>query len=586
MDTLAIALPIGMAISRVGCLAAGCCFGTPTHLPWGIQYDVASSVYQVHLAQGLIHLHDRSSLAVHPAQLYQVIGCILIAFLVWRSSKHWKSNGSMFLFSVLCYLVLRFFVEFVRAPETNFFTGQVFLGLKIIQWLLIGGILPGFCFLIFREIKTKSIITFSPLVRVTDFRQAALVILLSFIILTGRKWFDLLELSTIILFFVIVIITFSIKINQKYSVAGFRWVVPVILVFSFSFMAQKSIPNRNKGDKITFTEIGIVGQVGKYYEELQRVKMYCGDPSYETLYRQSTTFYQTGMNFSYNIWRGRYTKYSFGGRLFIGNEVPEQTSISSGTGPVYGITPYVTLDWHWFGFGTGLSLGHMNIPIGRPKSSLDDSDIVSKGHSWTTLSPSLRLRLGPTDILYFESSFPGLFPYATPYPTFFAGFGSGLGKTNGTKLAFGYCYNSSIYGQIIYPIKNKILLEASYADNLQSGDLSSRIFTIGFRYRFIDEVKDKEKMDACAIPYHALVSSTSPVKKLTNKVEDADGNLYSTFAVGSQIWMAENLKVTHYRDGSEIPDITENIRGSGRQYNWFAGSAKKSGLSVRCIKDN
>lgn len=34
--------------------------------------------------------------------------------------------------------------------------------------------------------------------------------------------------------------------------------------------------------------------------------------------------------------------------------------------------------------------------------------------------------------------------------------------------------------------------------------------------------------------------------------------------------MAENLKVTHYLDKSEIPDVTENIRGSGRQYSWFA----------------
>ena len=37
LDTLAIALPLSMAISRIGCLMAGCCFGTPTNLPWGIR---------------------------------------------------------------------------------------------------------------------------------------------------------------------------------------------------------------------------------------------------------------------------------------------------------------------------------------------------------------------------------------------------------------------------------------------------------------------------------------------------------------------------------------------------------------------
>jgi len=156
LDTLAVALPLSMAVSRIGCLMAGCCFGTPTNLPWGIRYDAASSVFQVHLAQGLVHLHDKSSLAVHPAQLYQVIGCLVIAFLVWKSRKKWRSGGSLFLFSVLCYGILRFFVEFVRAPESNFFTGQFFVGLKVIQWLVMGAILPGLVILVVKESKAKS----------------------------------------------------------------------------------------------------------------------------------------------------------------------------------------------------------------------------------------------------------------------------------------------------------------------------------------------------------------------------------------------------------------------------------------------
>jgi len=66
-------------------------------------------------------------------------------------------------------------------------------------------------------------------------------------------------------------------------------------------------------------------------------------------------------------------------------------------------------------------------------------------------------------------------------------------------------------------------------------------------------------------------------------VTDFDGNVYQTVQIGDQIWMKENLKVTHFPDGSEIP-LVEGIAAwnaltaNSKAYCWYDNSASNKDI--------
>jgi uncharacterized protein (TIGR02145 family) len=49
-------------------------------------------------------------------------------------------------------------------------------------------------------------------------------------------------------------------------------------------------------------------------------------------------------------------------------------------------------------------------------------------------------------------------------------------------------------------------------------------------------------------------------------VTDIDGNIYQTIKIGTQVWMAANLKVTRYRNGDAIPNVTVNTTWGSLSY--------------------
>ena len=58
-------------------------------------------------------------------------------------------------------------------------------------------------------------------------------------------------------------------------------------------------------------------------------------------------------------------------------------------------------------------------------------------------------------------------------------------------------------------------------------------------------------------------NTTEEGLQLGGTVTDIDGNVYQTIIIGDQEWMAENLMVTHYRNGDPIPTGHNNSEWAG-----------------------
>jgi phosphatidylglycerol---prolipoprotein diacylglyceryl transferase len=131
-DAYAAGLPLGHAIGRLGCFGAGCCYGKPTWLPWGVTFTspTAASLVGTPL-----------NVPLHPTQLYESFAEILnFVILICLARRQWF-KGEIFAAFLMLYGFERGLIEFVRGdPDRTLFLRGRF---SLMQVVSLGFILLG-----------------------------------------------------------------------------------------------------------------------------------------------------------------------------------------------------------------------------------------------------------------------------------------------------------------------------------------------------------------------------------------------------------------------------------------------------------
>ncbi len=140
-DVVIPSVALGHFFGRLGCFAAGCCFGEPSSsgLPWLVRFPPASLAYRT-LARrpdgaSLLAAGGATTLPVHPVQLYEAAGelaLFLVLALAVRPRR--RFHGQLLATWLVAYAVLRTAVEAFRGDGER----GVVAGLGMGQWTSIG----------------------------------------------------------------------------------------------------------------------------------------------------------------------------------------------------------------------------------------------------------------------------------------------------------------------------------------------------------------------------------------------------------------------------------------------------------------
>ena len=143
-DVFAPGIALGHVTGRLGCFAAGCCYGRPTDVPWGVIFTDPLAAANVGTPLGI---------RLHPTQLYEAGAELLIlAFLLATERRGRPFAGRTFWLYMFLYAVSRYVIEIYRGDprgvvpfldiSTSQFISLILGPLSLIMLLWLSRVLP------------------------------------------------------------------------------------------------------------------------------------------------------------------------------------------------------------------------------------------------------------------------------------------------------------------------------------------------------------------------------------------------------------------------------------------------------------
>ncbi len=407
LDHLAYALPVGMAITRIGCLFGGCCYGTVTTLPWAVQYGNNFQVFQIQSANLQIPGTSTLSLPMHPTQIYDLLFCLGIWLLIYLTRKTWKATGSRLIFVILCYVIFRFVNEFFRDSSMIGHMGEMYLGIKIIQWMILCAAITIAFLLFYRETRfSRGSFQIKETYQINFYREFQLFLAVPAFLTLTYNWLAPFEILTLTFFTSLLLSIYFYNIYCQVFTTHLRRIIPLFFFFSLLTMSQINIDNGKKvsasGNKGWFS-ISTFGSIGNYPDNHYD----CNGTLKETLKRNYSTF---GAGVSYHYKPTDYRHLTISTNLYSNTDqsnVPNEVNYESTN-----INFMASYSGRYAGATVGISSGG--------STSLFGSDVVPIIGGWA----------GEKETIFAEANLMNNYHLMGPPGLAQIGIGSGFGQAD------------------------------------------------------------------------------------------------------------------------------------------------------------